>query len=78
MLTDRYDEVRGEFRKLLDKTKKASSSVENLNGRIRDYIEVKRVVPKRFFPLMKVYFNTKRYKRSRRKERVKKKALWNF
>lgn len=75
MLMERYPEARDEFQELLDKTKKASSLVENLNGRIRVYMEVKRVVPTRFFILMKVYFNTRRYHRSRCKERIGKSPL---
>lgn len=75
MLMDRYTEAGDELKRLLDKTKKASSLVENLNGRIRVYMEVKRVIPTRFFVLMKVYFNTKRYQRSRCKERIGKSPL---
>lgn len=75
MLMKKYDGVRCEFQKLLKKTKKASSLVENLNGRIRDYMNIKRIVPTRFFVLLKVYFNTKRYKRSRCVERIGKSPL---
>jgi hypothetical protein len=67
---DNQFHIRTEFQKLLNGIKKASSLVENLNGRIRRYIDMKRVVPTRFFVLMKVYFNTRRYKRSRCKERI--------
>ena len=72
---NRYDEARCEFERMLSSVKKASSLVENLNGRIRVFIEVKRVIPSRFFILLKVYFNTRRYKRSRCKERVGKSPL---
>ena len=75
MLMERYDEIRAEFQKILSEIKKASSLVENLNGRIRRYINLKRVVPTRFFVLLKVYFNTRRYRRSRVKERVGKSPL---
>jgi hypothetical protein len=75
MLGYKYDEARDVFARLLDKTKKASSIVENLNGRIRVFIEVKRIIPSDFFVLLKVYFNTRRYKRSRRKERISKSPL---
>lgn len=67
--------VRTELQKLLNGVKKASSLVENLNGRIRVYIDMKRVVPSQFFVLMKVYFNTRRYRRSRCKERIGKSPL---
>jgi hypothetical protein len=72
---NRYNEARDQFESLLSSVKKASSLVENLNGRIRVFIEVKRVIPTRFFVLLKVYFNTQRYRRSRYKERVGKSPL---
>ena len=76
MLKERYNEAADAFQKLLKKIKKASSLVENLNGRIRVFIEVKRVIPPtRFFILLKVYFNTRRYKRNRCKERRGKSPL---
>ena len=75
MLGSRYNEARAVYEKLLHETKKASSLVENLNGRIRKFIDMKRVVPTEFFVLMKVYFNTKRYRRSRCIERAGKSPL---
>lgn len=75
LLGRRYDEAKEEFRKILKRIKKASSLVENLNGRIRVFIEVKRVIPTKFFVLLKVYFNTRRYKRSRCNERIGKSPL---
>ena len=75
MLMDQYLEARCEFNKLLKAVKKASSLVENLNGRIRDYMDIKSVIPTRFFVLLKVYFNTRRYKRSRCEERIGKSPL---
>lgn len=71
----RYNEAKGIFERLLSKIKKASSLVENLNGRIRVFIEVKRIIPIDFFILLKVYFNTRRYKRSRCKNRIGKSPL---
>jgi tetratricopeptide (TPR) repeat protein len=75
ILGSRYNEAKTAFDELLRKTKKASSLVENLNGRIRVFIEVKRVVPSNFLALLKVYFNTRKYKRSRCKERIGKSPL---
>ena len=70
LLQDKYINVQNAIELAKDSTKKASSIVENVNGRIRVYIEVKRIIPDAFFILLKVYFNTKRYKRSRYENRV--------
>lgn len=75
LLMEEYDRARASFNELLNGTKKASSLVENLNSRIRTYMNIKRIVPTNFFVLMKVYFNTKRFRRSRIEERVGKSPL---
>ena len=75
LIGNQYQEVRDRFQTLLDTTKKASSLVENLNGRIRVFIEIKRIIPTKFFVLLKVFYNTRRYKRSRCKERMGKSPL---
>ncbi len=62
---DCYLKVHG----ILDGVKRASSLVENLNGRLRPYMNLKRMVPEKFLTLLKVYFNTKKYRRSRKAER---------
>jgi hypothetical protein len=74
-LKDGYGMARELFAQQLKNVKKASSLVENLNGRIRKYMDVKRIVPTGFFVLMKVYFNMRRYRRSRCPERVGKSPL---
>lgn len=70
-----YDKAKIAFNNALQKTKKASSFVENLNGRIKKYINIKHLVPTKFFVLIKVYLNTKRYSRSRVEERTNKSPL---
>lgn len=60
---------------ILESVKCASSLVENLNGRLRPYMNLKRMVPGKFLTLLKVYFNTKKYRRSRKAERVGKSPL---
>ena len=75
MLKENYDTARTLFAQQLKAVKKASSLVENLNGRIRKYMDVKRIVPASFFVLMKVYFNMRRYRRSHCPERVGKSPL---
>jgi len=68
---DCYLKVQG----ILDGVKRASSLVENLNGRLRPYMNLKRMVPEKFLTLLKVYFNTKKYRRSRKAERKRKSPL---
>ncbi len=75
LLCKRYTEVREEFERILSSAKRASSMVENVNGRIRTYMNLKRIVPKSFFTLMKVYFNTKKYRRSRVPQRIGKSPI---
>ena len=60
---------------LIDITYRASSMVENVNGRIRDYIDAKRSVPPMYFALIQLYMNTKKYRRSEVKERIGKSPL---
>lgn len=75
VLGNDYLMIRQEFNRILEHTKRASSLVENLNSRIRVYMDLKRIVPKRYFTLMKVYFNTRKYHRSRNKERIGKSPI---
>ena len=51
---------------LLRTTRRASSMIENLNGRLRCFMDLKREIPDQFLILIKVYFNTKKSLRSRR------------
>ncbi len=75
LLYTRYTEVREEFERILRSTRRASSMVENVNGRIRTYMNLKRIVQKKFFILMKVYFSTKKYRRSRILQRIGKSPI---
>ena len=60
---------------LISNTYRASSMIENVNGRIRDYIDCKRSVPPLFFSLIQLYLNTKKYRRSEVPERRGKSPL---
>lgn len=60
---------------IISSTMRASSLVENLNSRIRPYINAKRRIGSWFFPLLQLYINTKKYRRSRKKERIGKSPL---
>lgn len=75
LLGDGYETAKEEFCRVVENTKRASSLVENLNSRIRVYMNLKRTVPEKYFVLLKVYFNTKKYRRSRIPERVGKSPL---
>ena len=81
-----YEEIRAELksdyykamklvRDLVRSTYRASSIVENLNSRIRTYMNAKRYVSGYFFPLLQLYINTKKYRRSEVPERVGKSPL---
>lgn len=75
MLKNAYADSYRKVQEILDGVKRASSLVENLNGRLRPYMNLKRMVPEKFLTLLKVYFNTKRYRRSRKADRVGKSPL---
>lgn len=75
LLKEAYGNCYLKVQEILNGVKRASSLVENLNGRLRPYMNLKRMVPKKFLTLLKVYFNTKKYRRSRKAERVGKSPL---
>ena len=45
--------------------KMASSMVENVNGRLRAYMNIKRHVSSNFYSLVQLHMNAKKYRRSR-------------
>lgn len=55
---------------LIRHTYRASSMIENVNGRIRVFIDAKRSLPPLFDALLMLYLNTKPYRRSEKEERV--------
>lgn len=75
LLKNQRRDVEAELKELIWLTKRASSLVENLNSRIRMYVNLKRVIPQKFFALMKVFFNTKKYRRSAIDSRVDKSPI---
>jgi len=70
MLEVRYESIREKFREMMDKVIRASSIVECINSLIRPYLFLKRAVNDKFLDLLKFYFNTRKYTRSRRSERI--------
>ena len=65
---NRLPEAREVLEKMLRSTHRASSMIENLNGRLRCFMNLKREIPEQFLILIKVYFNTKKQMRSRHEE----------
>lgn len=63
---DRLIEARERLDEVLKHTHRASSMIENVNGCIRDFIDLKRVIPNGFSILIKLFFNTKKSTRSRK------------
>lgn len=69
-LGKQYNDIRKKFGELIDKTVRTSSIVECVNSLIRPYLFLKRAVPSNFLVLLQFYFNTREYRRSRKKSRV--------
>ena len=70
LLEGRYESIREKFHEMMDKVIRASSIVECINSLIRPYLFLKRVVNDKFLDLLQFYFNTRKYTRSRRSERI--------
>ena len=71
----RYLEARESFRQIIRTTYRASSDIENVNGRIRVHMNAERHIPDKQFSLLKMMLNTKKCHRSRRPERIGTSAL---
>ena len=72
---NRLPDARIALQEILRKTYRASSMIENVNGRLRSFIHLKREVPDDCLLLIKVFFNTKKAMRSRNKEWVNTSAI---
>lgn len=75
LLGERYDEIRRKWDIFISNIVRASSLVECINSLIRPYMNIKKNVPTKFFALMQFYFNTRKYRRSGRRERVGKSPI---
>ena len=62
---DRFDEIEAAHDAIMLGIKRASSLVENVNSRLRIYMDVKRSLSKNFYSLVQLHMNTKKYRRSR-------------
>ena len=65
----RLPEAREDIDDMICSTRRASSMVENTNGRLSPFMDLKREIPEYFLNLIKVFLNTKKDIRSRKKKR---------
>lgn len=75
LFRDRFLEAKEALREKICCTYRASSPIENVNGRIRVFMNVKREIPDAQFSLLKMLLNTKKCRRSRIPERIGTSAL---
>ena len=75
LFREQLPEARESLLRIIKRTFRASSMIENVNGCIRDFIDLKREIPHNCFILLKVFFNTKKPIRSRHKSWVGRSAL---
>ena len=65
---ERIFEARDTLASLLRSVFRASSLIENVNGRLRAFMDLKREIPEPLFILLKVFFNTKKDRRPRNQD----------
>ena len=75
IFNNRLPDARIALNEILQETYRASSMIENVNGRLRAFINLKREVPDYCLLLIKVFFNTKKATRSRNKQWIKTSAV---
>lgn len=69
-LQERFHDINEAVRQLADRTVRASSLVENLNSRLRNYFSLRRHLGADYLTLLQFYFNHRRFDRSECPERV--------
>ena len=72
---ERFLDAKDAFDNTIRTTYRASSPIENVNGRIRVHMNVKREIPDNQFPLLKMMLNTRKCHRSRKPDRIGNSAL---
>lgn len=72
---ERLPEARETLTEMIRHTYRASSPDENVNGRLRVFMNARRGVPSWQLPLYQMFLNMKKAKRSRRRERIGTSAL---
>ena len=69
-LRHRFYQLREAVRALADRTVRASSVIENINSRLRNYFCLRREIGSDYLTLLQFFFNHRRFLRSERPERV--------
>lgn len=69
-LPDKFDHIERAVREVLAETPRASSIVENLNSRLRNYFFLRRHIGNDYLHLLRFFLNHRRFQRSDRPERI--------
>ena len=69
-LKGRFAAVQREVRRVIEETPRASSIIENLNSRLRNYFFLRRDLSDGYLDLLRFFLNHRRFRRSDRPERV--------
>jgi hypothetical protein len=69
-LRDKFDRIKTAVREALSETPRASSIVENLNSRLRNYFFLRRHIGDDYLDLLRFFLNHRRFQRSDRPERI--------
>lgn len=69
-LKGRFADVQRQVRDIIEQTPRASSIIENLNGRLRNYFFLRRDLGDGYLDLLRFFLNHRRFLRSDRPERV--------
>jgi len=69
-LPDKFDRIQTAVREVLSETPRASSIVENVNSRLRNYFFLRRHIGEDYLDLLRFFLNHRRFRRSDRPERI--------
>jgi hypothetical protein len=69
-LRGQFHAVHAAVGRIMDETPRASSIVENLNSRLRNYFFLRRQIDNGYLDLLRFFLNHHRFKRSRRPKRI--------
>ena len=69
-LPDKFDRIQTAVCEVLSETPRASSIVENLNSRLRNYFFLRRHIGEDYLDLLRFFLNHRRFRRSDRPERI--------